>query len=142
MLRKPLTIKQKIAAKIDKAGGDVFLTSEFADIAGYDQVLRVLRQLVVEGKMVKLGLGVYARAEPNPINGQPMLAAPGGLMGAARQALTKLGANWDETQEVYDYNAGRSTQIPANAVFRIRGGRLPRKLSYRGKEVVYEQQQA
>ena len=87
-------IETRITAKLDS----VFLTREFADLSGERQVLRSLRKLVDEGKLMRLGYGVYARAEISPLTQQPMLAARNGFVGASREALTKLGIAWEPTE--------------------------------------------
>jgi Transcriptional regulator, AbiEi antitoxin len=48
--------------RIDRKRGDVFLRADFEDLGGYDQVGRALRQLVRDGRLVKVGQGLYARA--------------------------------------------------------------------------------
>src|SRR5271155_1973282 len=86
---KAKTLRDKIEDRISrKAVDDVFLTREFADLSGEDQVLRALRGLVRDGRLVRLGYGVYARAIVSRLSGEPLLYAPNGLSGAARQALT------------------------------------------------------
>ena len=49
--------------------------------------------LVRDGHLVRLGYGVYGRAMPSRLSGRPMLYSPDGFIGAARQALDKLGVN-------------------------------------------------
>ena len=53
-------------------------------------MLRVLRGLVREKRLVRLGYGVYGRAGVSRLSGEPLLYSPNGFLGAARQALTKL----------------------------------------------------
>jgi hypothetical protein len=46
-MRRPKTLRNRIETRIArKRGEDVFLTREFRDLGGEDQVLRVLRNLV------------------------------------------------------------------------------------------------
>src|ERR1700745_2615702 len=97
-LARRTTLRERIEARIArKSGEDVFLPREFRDLGGEDQVLRVLRGLTRDGHLVRLGYGVYGRAEVSRLSGQPMLAAQGGFIGAARQALDKLGVVWEPT---------------------------------------------
>ena len=131
------TLIERVQGRMGRKLDDVFLTREFADLGGVGQVLRALRTLVRDGRLVRLGYGVYGRAEPSPISGQPMLSARDGFVGAARAALEKLGVPWEPTQWELDYNVGRSTQVPINLVFRVKGW-FSRQLSYRGKPVVLE----
>jgi hypothetical protein len=102
------TLRERIATRIArKRGEDVFLPREFADLGGEDQVPRVLRGLVREGRLVRLGYGVYGRAVVSELSGEPMLYSPNGFAGAARQALTKLGVKWEPTEAERAYNALR-----------------------------------
>ena len=114
-MRRPKTLRERIETRIArKRGEDVFLTREFRDLGGEDQVLRVLRTLVREKRLVRLGYGVYGRAIVSRLSGDPILYSQNGFLGAARQALTKLGVKWEPSEAERDYNAGRSTQIPVN----------------------------
>ena len=131
------TLRERIKARIVRSHANVFLTREFNDLGGEDQVLRALRQLTKDGRLVRLGYGVYGRAERSPLTGQTMLAAREGFAGAAREALTKLGVPWEPSSRERAYNEGRSTQVPVNAVVRVKG-RFSRQLSYRGRPLVLE----
>ena len=132
------TLPEKIEQRIDrKKGEDVFLTREFAKLGGEDQVLRALRTLVKRGRLVRLGYGVYGRATVSRISGKPMLYSPEGFAGAARQALDKLGVEWEPTEAERAYNEGRSTQIPVNPVVRVKG-RFSRRLRDGNTELLLE----
>jgi hypothetical protein len=137
-MRQRKTLRERIEARIArKKQDDVFLPREFADLGGEDQVLRVLRGLVREGRLVRLGYGVYGRAITSRLSGEPILYSPNGFIGAARQALTKLGVQWEPTEAERAYNEGRSTQIPVNPVVRVKG-RFSRQLRYGNTELVLE----
>ncbi len=136
--RKPL--KKRVSYRIARRRSDVFVRSDFADLGGYDQIGRCLRQLVRERRLIRLGYGVYARAKQSSITGKPMLAAKGGFVDAARQALDRLKVlnrqfkGWEPTLAELNYNTGRSTQVPTNAAVKIKG-RFSRKLSYGSMEL-------
>ncbi len=85
------TLQEKIEARIARKRDDVFLSREFMDLGGEDQVLRALRKLVREGRLIKLGYGVYGRAIRSRLSGELILYNRNGFIGAARQALDKLG---------------------------------------------------
>lgn len=132
------TLRQRVEERISHRPRDsVFLTREFTKLGGEDQVLRVLRRLVREGHLVRLGYGVYGRAVPSRLSGRPMLYSPNGFIGAARQALDKLGVAWEPTEAERAYNEGRSTQVPVNPVVRVKG-RFRRHLHYGDSELVLE----
>ena len=137
-MRKTKTLRQRIEERIArKRREDVFLPREFRDLGGEDQVIRVLRTLVREKRLVRLGYGVYGRAVVSRLTGEPLLYSPNGFLGAARQALTKLGVAWEPTEAERAYNEGRSTQIPVNPVVRVKG-RFSRRLSDGERELVLE----
>ena len=87
------SLRQRIAAKIDRSDDAVFLTPEFRPLGCERHVLRALRQLVEEGRLIRLGYGVYGRAEISQLTGKPMLAAEGGFIDAVGQTLDKLGVS-------------------------------------------------
>jgi len=122
-MRRSKTLRERIERRIARRKGeDVFLPREFADLGGEDQVLRALRGLVRDKRLVRLGYGVYGRAFVSRLSGEPILYCSGGLVGAARQALTKLGVAWELTDIQRQYYAGLSTQIPVIPLSKLRGG--------------------
>jgi hypothetical protein len=137
MLRRRVTLRQRIEARIAKRRDDAFLTREFLDLGGERQVLRALRALTEQGKLIRLGYGVYGRAEISPITKQPMLAGDG-FGPVARQVLDKLKVRWEPTTAERDYNEGRSTQVPMTPRVRLRGSRFNRKLRYKAMELAFE----
>src|ERR1700729_3999736 len=105
IMRKAKTLRARIEARVArKARDSVFLTREFRDLSGESQVLRALRGLVRDGRLVRLGYGVYGRAIISRLSGEPLLFSPNGLRGAAREALTKLGVEWEPTESERAYN--------------------------------------
>jgi len=85
------TLREKMEQRIArKKGEDVFLTREFKNLGGEDQVLRALRKLAEDGRLVRLGYGVYGRAIISRLSGKPMLYSRDGFAGVARRALDKL----------------------------------------------------
>jgi hypothetical protein len=89
--------------------------------------LRALRELVRDGRLLRLGYGVYGRAVRSRLSGEPMLYSENGFLGAARQALTKLGVPWEPTAAERAHSEGRTTQVPVNPVVRVKG-RFSRRL--------------
>jgi hypothetical protein len=132
-----MTLRQRIAARIAKRRDDAFLTREFLDLGGERQVLRALRELTEEGKLIRLGYGAYGRAEISPITNQPMLAGDG-FGPVSRQVLDKLKVPWEPTTAERDYNEGRSAQVPMTPRVRLRGSRFSRKLRYKTMELTIE----
>ena len=137
-MRQQKTLREKIEGRIGRRQReDVFLPRKFADLGGEDQVLRALRQLVREKCLVRLGYGVYGRAVVSRLSGEPLLYSANGFLGAARQALNKLGVSWEATEAERAYNEGRSPQVPVNPVVRVKG-RFSRRLRDGNLELVLE----
>lgn len=78
-------LKRAIALRKD----DVFLRSEFARFGSPAQLSRAIRQLIAEGVLVKLGLGVFAKAKLCALTSKPIPVQP--LKVLAPLALQKLG---------------------------------------------------
>jgi hypothetical protein len=135
-MRARKTLRQRIEARIARKGDTAFLTREFTDLGGERQVLRALRTLVDEGKLVRLGYGAYAKAEISPLTQQPMLAGDG-FGPVARELLDKLQVAWEPTTAERAYNEGRSTQVPMTPMVRLRS-RFARKLRYKTMELAFE----
>jgi len=136
-MRRQGTLREKVEGRIAERRDDVFLPREFRDLGGEDQVLRVLRGLTRDGRLLRLGYGVYGRAEISRLSGEPMLAARGGFIDAAQQALDKLGVPWEPTEFQRAYNEGRSTQVPLNPAVRVKS-RFARRLRYQDAELRLE----
>ena len=136
-MARPNSLQARMEERIAERSDDVFLTREFADLGGERQVLRALSKIVAAGSLVRLGYGVYGRAFPSKLSGKPLLYNRDGFIGAAREALTKLGVAWEATAAERAYNEGRSTQIPVNPRVRIKG-RFSRKLRDGRTELVLE----
>lgn len=132
---KPEPLESRVLKRIDRKRGDVFLREDFTDLGGYDQVGRVLGNLVRAGRLVKIGHGLYTRARPSPFTGQP--APLKGLRALAAEALGRLGIETAPTRLEQAYNAGQTTQVPAGRVIAVRG-RVRRKIGYNGHVMSFE----
>jgi hypothetical protein len=132
---KSETLQTRILKRIDRKRGDVFLRSDFKDLGGYDQVGRVLRDLVREGRLLKLGHGLYTRTVASPFDGTP--APIKGLRALAAEALDRLGVESAPTRFEQAYNSGQTTQVPAGRVIAVRK-RVRRKIGYKGILMSFE----
>lgn len=113
------TLESRIRDKIRKSRRTVFLREDFATLGGYDQVGRALGQLKAQGRLVRIGQGLYAKARKNRITGKPMLAAPGGFEQVAKEALDRLGVKWEPASAEKAYQAG-GKQVPAKVVVKVK----------------------
>jgi len=133
-----LSLKQQVEQQISRAKHDVFLRADFAQLGGYDQVGRALRELVAEGKLLKIGYGLYAKARISSVTGKAMLASNGGFKAVSEQALERLGVAWQPSDELVRYNNGETTQVPVNAKVIVKN-RFNRKISLRNMQLQVEQ---
>lgn len=115
---KTQTLKFKISKRICQSQRQVFLRSDFKKLGGYDQVGRALSNLEAEGKVMRIGYGVYAKSRLNRFTSEPMLAAEGGFEQVAYEALKRLRVNCKPSDAVQSYQGG-SSQVPVNTQFII-----------------------
>jgi hypothetical protein len=130
----PDSLQDRLEKRIARKRGDVFLRADFADLGGYDQIGRALRQLVRKGQLLKLGYGIYTRAARSPFTNKPV--PPKGLR-TLTEALSRLGVETVPTQLEQAYNEGRTTQVPTGRVVAVRG-RVRRKIGYDGFVLGFE----
>ena len=64
----------------------------------------MLRKLVREGRLVRVGQGLYARARPSMTSGEPV---PVGGLGALKEALRRVGVETLPSRLEQAYNAGK-----------------------------------
>ena len=67
-----LSTQTRIARSIGRSKRDVFLRIDFAKLGTPSRVTRAISELINRGKLVKLGYGVYAKAVPSPVTGNPI----------------------------------------------------------------------
>lgn len=131
-----MNITKRIQFSVSNSLSAVVLRSDFDRFGSAAQVSRALNELTTKGRLVRLGRGVYAKAKPSVLSGNPIPVKP--LEVLAPEALERLGVKVQPSRLAQDYNAGRSTQVPAGVVVNIGRQRVSRKLEFNGKAVQYE----
>ena len=129
------TLEGKIRYRIRRGRDSVYIPSDFFDLSDRDQVGRVLRQLIKEGLLVKIGQGIYARAKQSSVTGKPVPEKD--LRSLALEALKKLGIKTAPSSYEQAYNAGRSTQVPTGRVVGVKD-RVSRRIGFNGRYIKYE----
>ena len=129
------TLEIRVLDRIARKRRDVFLRGDFTDLGDYDQIGRVLRLLVREGRLMKIGYGLYTRAQPSPFDGTPVPVK--GIQSLTTEALGRLGIEAVPTQLERDYAAGRTTQVPSGRTIGV-ARRVRRKIGYNGALVRFE----
>jgi hypothetical protein len=128
-------IKDRIARSIGRSSAEVFLRPDFKEIGSYAQIGRALNALTREGRLVRIGYGVYVKARPSSLSGKPVPRKP--LESLALETLGKLGVVVQPGRAAREYLAG-STQIPAEVSVDTGRRRISRRLRVGSREVRYE----
>jgi hypothetical protein len=134
-MSKYKTLSYKVSARIARKNNAVFVREDFAELGGYDQIGRILRQLAAEEKLIRIGYGLYAKAKRSLLTGELVPVLP--LPDLAREALDRLCVETGISQLKRDYNAGLTTQVPTGRRIAVKG-RVSRKIGYDGTYVSYE----
>jgi hypothetical protein len=137
MNKQNKTVKERVQLRIRRSKKEVFLRSDFSSLSGYDQVGRALKQLVASGDLVKIGQGLYTRARPSLVSGEPTIAIRGGFKRAVFIALERLNVRYSVSKAVSEYNTRQSTQIPANIVLTVERG-FTRSIAFKKTKVLFQ----
>jgi hypothetical protein len=129
------TIGDRIERKIARSRRNVFVRDDFGDFGSYDAVGRALRRRAQDGKLIRIGNGIYAKAEYSRLTGKP--APLVGIKALASEALKLLGYKVSPSSLEQSYNRGRSTQVPTGRTIAVEK-RPRRRIGYDGKFVVFE----
>lgn len=133
---KRLSIKDRMVRSIALRKGEVLLRADFERMGSASQVSRALKEVVSAGRLVRLGYGTYAKAEPSPLSGKPIPRQP--LEALAWEAMQRLGVSINLGQALSDYAAGDTNQIPMRATLNTGDRRISRKLVVGNRTVAYE----
>lgn len=129
------SIADRIDQRVARSKRTVFLRTDFASLGSYDAVGRALRQNMDRGRLIQIGYGLYAKAEPSPFTGKP--APVVGIRRLATEALKRLGATVAASTLEAAYNDGQSTQVPTGRTLGVKN-RIRRRIGYDGNYVVFE----
>ena len=127
------SIADLIAQQVSRSRRNVFMRSDFDEFGSYDAVGRALRQQVQSGRLVKIGYGLYAKAEPSPLTGKPVPIV--GIRTLASEAIRRLGKSVELSRFDTAYNSGRSAQVPTGRTLTV-NARIRRRIGYDGHYVV------
>ncbi len=114
----------------------VYRPADFLTFGSEASVKRALKDLTSIGVLVRLGMGIYAKAKPSLISGKPIPVQPLEVLGP--QALTKLGVRLGQSLQTAAYNSGLTAQVPTGVVVNIGKQRISRKIGFNGKFLQYE----
>lgn len=134
MLQK-MSLEDKMIRRIRRMKKNVLMREDFTDLGGYDQVGRALRHLSNKGIIIKIGYGLYAKAERSTITGS--IIPTRSLPALAKEALGRLHVQTVSSRLEQDYNTGKSTQVPTGRLIAVTS-RISRKIGYNGAYISYE----
>jgi hypothetical protein len=134
-MKKYATLCDQMATRIRRKKALVFLRADFADLGSYKQVGRVLRAFVEQGKLIKIGYGLYAKAKSSALIGEIVPAAP--LPTLAIEALARLGIETAPSRLEQAYQAGQTRQVPTGRLIAVKG-RIRRKIGFGGAFIYFE----
>ena len=131
-----MIIEERLYRSLARRKDVVFVRKDFAAFGSEAQVSRALRSLINRGVIVKLGVGVYAKAKKSVLSGIVIPVKPVSVL--APIALQKQGVKVFPSQMTQAYNAGMTTQIPAGNILNIGKQRINRKLGFGTQTITYE----
>jgi hypothetical protein len=129
------SLKFKALDRIKKMSANVVLRDDIEDMGSPRQVSRCFKGLVEMGELVKIGYGIYAKAYISQTLNKPVIQ--GGFGQVCKEALTKLGVNWEPGSTEQAYNAALSTQVPARTIIQLKS-RYRGHLSYGNRKLIVE----
>jgi len=129
------TVRDRVIRSIGRSSAEVFLRGDFEQIGGYAQVGKALNALTSEGRLVRLGYGVYAKAQPSTLSGKSVPRKP--LESLVRETLEKLAVTPEPGRAAREYLEG-SQQIPARVTYNTGSRRISRKLTVGREQVAFE----
>lgn len=125
------SLRYKLEQRINSLPHNVILRSDLADLGGKRQISAAIKQLIEEKKIARVGYGLYAKTEPSPFSDSVLLKGLGGFTAMVQEALNRLEVLWEQSEAEEAYNSGRSTQVPAQSILRLKT-RFRRRISYKG----------
>ena len=131
-----LSTQTRITRSIGRSKRDVFLRADFADLGTPSRVTRAISELIKKGKLVRLGYGVYAKAVPSPVTGNPIPRRV--LESLVAEAFDSLRIPIDLGTARSAYATGGSGQVPMSVTISTGSRRVSRKLKLGNREVIYE----
>lgn len=129
-------LEDKIQQFINRKKRLVFLRSDFIEISSdYDQVGRALKKIVLKGKLIKVGYGLYVKTKKSSVSGK--IIPREGIQIIGTECLKRLKVKAESSTAYKSYNSGKSTQVPTGRVLSV-SNRISRKIGFNGINLSFE----
>jgi hypothetical protein len=135
-MKSSLTIKDRMIRSVSMRRSEIILRSDFERMGSQSQISRVLGDFVREGRLVRIGHGVYAKARMSSLSGKPVPRQP--LEVLASETLRRLNIEASGGQAEVEYTTGMSTQVPVQTTFNTGQRRISRKIIIGKRSIRYE----
>ncbi len=135
-MRSSVTIKDRMIRSVSMRRSEIVLRSDFERMGSQSQISRVLVDFVREGRLVRIGYGVFAKARRSSLSGKPVPRQP--LEVLVAEALRRLNIEASVGQPEQEYASGKSTQVPILTTFNTGRRRISRKLMLGKRSIRYE----
>lgn len=129
------SVEKKVLDRVKTLKGNIILRKDLKNVGTYRQISRVINKLIKSNKIVRLSLGVYARAYTSKFTNIPLIK--GGVDSTLRKVLDRLDVEYEPSSVEKAYNAGKTTQVPGKNIVRLKK-RCRRKIGYGKNQLVFE----
>ena len=128
-------LEKRIQYRIKKSKDFVFMLTDFEDLSDKDQIMRALRKLIKNELILKVGKGIYVKAEKSQFSGKiiPQIS----ITDIAKIVANKRKLKTIPSKYEVWYNEGKTTQVPTGRVVSVLG-RINRKIGFNGEYIKYE----
>ena len=114
----------------------VFLRSDFDSFGTSTRVTRALQDLIAEGRIIRVGRGIYVKARPSAVTGNPVPVET--LETVAHKALAALGVDVRMGSAARAYVGGLTQDVPMTIAVDVGSSRVSRRIEFGGREVKFE----
>lgn len=128
--------KTKMAISIANSNREVFVRQDFSRFGTASRITRALASLLEEGILVRLGYGVYAKATPSVLSGNPIPRVPLEMLVA--EYFQQVGVRVTPGRATREYSQGASNQVPMVLAINTGTKRVSRIIRLGNRQVMYE----
>jgi hypothetical protein len=129
------TLGRTVEEVVRRSSRNVFLRQDFAKLGSYNDIGRAMRQMAKDGELLRIGYGLYAKAEVSPLTGRPVPLI--GIKRLATEALLRLGEEVSPSTFEDSYNSGRSSQVPTGRTIMVKDPTRQR-IGYKGHYATFQ----